>query len=76
MAGLSRYKLISASGSNNGNPAEWWIVQVGAISGKFENMVDYYAVKGDVLYSEPTFFGGSSILLRSLNLKKYCTGPP
>jgi hypothetical protein len=57
-------------GSNNGNPVERWIVQVGAISGKFENMVEYYGAEGDVLYSELTFFGGSSILPRSLNLKK------
>jgi quercetin dioxygenase-like cupin family protein len=34
-------------------PAEWWIVQVGAISGKFENMGEYHAVEGDVLYAAP-----------------------
>ena len=45
-------------------------MQVGAISGKFENVGEYYAVEGDVLYSEPAFFGGSSVLLRSLKLKK------
>jgi quercetin dioxygenase-like cupin family protein len=34
-------------------PAEWWIVQVGAIEGRFENMGEYHAVEGDVLYAAP-----------------------
>ena len=34
-------------------PAEWWIVQVGAISGKFENLGEFHAVEGDVLYAAP-----------------------
>ena len=34
-------------------PAEWWIVQIGKISGKFENMGEYHAVEGDVLYAAP-----------------------
>lgn len=34
-------------------PAEWWIVQVGQIGGKFENMGEYHAVEGDVLYAAP-----------------------
>jgi len=34
-------------------PAEWWIVQVGAISGKFENMGEFHALEGDVLYAAP-----------------------
>jgi quercetin dioxygenase-like cupin family protein len=34
-------------------PAEWWIVQVGQISGKFENMGEYHATEGDVLYAAP-----------------------
>src|SRR5579872_103573 len=33
--------------------AEWWIVQSGAIAGKFENMGEYHAVEGDVLYAAP-----------------------
>jgi len=33
--------------------AEWWIVQSGAIIGKFENMGEYHAVEGDVLYAAP-----------------------
>jgi quercetin dioxygenase-like cupin family protein len=32
---------------------EWWIVQVGAISGKFENFGEFHAVEGDVLYAAP-----------------------
>jgi quercetin dioxygenase-like cupin family protein len=34
-------------------PAEWWIVQVGAIGGKFENAGEFHAVEGDVLYAAP-----------------------
>jgi len=34
-------------------PAEWWIVQVGAISGRFENQGEFHAVEGDVLYAAP-----------------------
>ena len=40
-------------GHIHAGPAEWWIVQVGAISGKFENMGEYHAVEGDVLYAAP-----------------------
>jgi hypothetical protein len=40
-------------GHMHAGPAEWWIVQVGAISGKFENMGEYHAVEGDVLYAAP-----------------------
>jgi hypothetical protein len=34
-------------------PAEWWIVQAGGISGKFENTGEFHAVEGDVLYAAP-----------------------
>ena len=34
-------------------PAEWWIVQVGAISGRFEGAGEYHATEGDVLYASP-----------------------
>ena len=34
-------------------PAEWWIVQVGKISGRFENAGEFHAVEGDVLYAAP-----------------------
>jgi hypothetical protein len=40
-------------GHMHAGPAEWWIVQVGQISGKFENMGEYHAVEGDVLYAAP-----------------------
>jgi quercetin dioxygenase-like cupin family protein len=43
----------STFGHMHPGPAEWWIVQVGAISGKFENMGEYHAVEGDVLYAAP-----------------------
>jgi hypothetical protein len=34
-------------------PAEWWIVQVGQIGGKFEKVGEFHAVEGDVLYAAP-----------------------
>jgi quercetin dioxygenase-like cupin family protein len=34
-------------------PAEWWIVQVGQIRGRFENAGEFNAVEGDVLYAAP-----------------------
>jgi mannose-6-phosphate isomerase-like protein (cupin superfamily) len=34
-------------------PAEWWIIQSGAISGKFENTGQFHATEGDVLYAAP-----------------------
>ena len=40
-------------GHLHAGPAEWWIIQVGAISGRFENMGEYHAVEGDVLYAAP-----------------------
>jgi len=40
-------------GHIHAGPAEWWIVQVGQISGKFENMGEFHAVEGDVLYAAP-----------------------
>jgi mannose-6-phosphate isomerase-like protein (cupin superfamily) len=43
----------STFGHMHPGPAEWLIVQVGAISGKFENMGEYHAVEGDVLYAAP-----------------------
>ena len=43
----------STFGHVHPGPAEWWIVQVGQISGKFENMGEFHAVEGDVLYAAP-----------------------
>lgn len=40
-------------GHMHAGPAEWWIVQVGAISGKFEGTGEFHAVEGDVLYAAP-----------------------
>jgi mannose-6-phosphate isomerase-like protein (cupin superfamily) len=47
------FNFRSTFGHMHPGPAEWWIVQVGAISGKFENMGEYHAVEGDVLYAAP-----------------------
>jgi mannose-6-phosphate isomerase-like protein (cupin superfamily) len=43
----------STFGHMHPGPAEWWIVQVGQISGKFENAGNFHAVEGDVLYAAP-----------------------
>jgi quercetin dioxygenase-like cupin family protein len=43
----------STFGHLHAGPAEWWIVQVGQIRGQFENMGEYHAVEGDVLYAAP-----------------------
>jgi len=40
-------------GHLHAGPAEWWIVQAGQISGKFENQGEFHAVEGDVLYAAP-----------------------
>ena len=43
----------STFGHMHAGPAEWWIVQVGAISGKFEGVGEFHATEGDVLYAAP-----------------------
>jgi mannose-6-phosphate isomerase-like protein (cupin superfamily) len=43
----------SIFGHMHAGPAEWWIVQVGKISGKFENQGEFHAEEGDVLYAAP-----------------------
>jgi hypothetical protein len=43
----------SVFGHMHPGPAEWWIVQVGQISGKFENAGEFHAIEGDVLYAAP-----------------------
>jgi mannose-6-phosphate isomerase-like protein (cupin superfamily) len=43
----------STFGHMHPGPAEWWIVQVGAIAGRFENAGEFHAVEGDVLYAAP-----------------------
>jgi mannose-6-phosphate isomerase-like protein (cupin superfamily) len=43
----------STFGHMHAGPAEWWIVQVGAIRGRFENAGEFHAVEGDVLYVPP-----------------------
>jgi len=40
-------------GHMHAGPAEWWIVQVGQIRGQFENVGEFHAVEGDVLYAAP-----------------------
>jgi mannose-6-phosphate isomerase-like protein (cupin superfamily) len=43
----------STFGHMHAGPAEWWIVQVGKISGRFENQGEFIAEEGDVLYAAP-----------------------
>ena len=47
------FNANSTFGHMHAGPAEWWIVQVGAISGKFEGVGEYHATEGDVLYAAP-----------------------
>lgn len=51
--GTPAFNPRSTFGHVHAGPAEWWIVQVGAISGKFENAGEFHAVEGDVLYATP-----------------------
>jgi mannose-6-phosphate isomerase-like protein (cupin superfamily) len=43
----------STFGHMHPGPAEWWIVQAGGISGRFENAGEFHATEGDVLYAAP-----------------------
>jgi len=52
-AGDPPFDSHSVFGHIHAGPAEWWIVQVGQISGKFENAGEFHAVEGDVLYAAP-----------------------
>ena len=43
----------STFGHMHPGPADWWIVQVGQIRGRFENAGEFNAVEGDVLSAAP-----------------------
>ena len=47
------FNPASIFGHFHPGPAEWWVIQSGAISGKFENTGEFHAVEGDVLYAAP-----------------------
>ena len=47
------FNPASTFGHFHPGPAQWWIVQAGAVSGKFENTGQFHAVEGDVLYAPP-----------------------
>jgi len=51
--GAAAFNPASIFGHFHPGPAEWWIIQSGAISGKFENTGEFHAVEGDVLYAAP-----------------------
>jgi mannose-6-phosphate isomerase-like protein (cupin superfamily) len=51
--GNAAFDAHTTFGHMHPGPAEWWIVQVGKISGKFENAGEFHAVEGDVLYAAP-----------------------
>lgn len=56
MPGTARKEAFdprSTFGHMHAGPAEWWVVQVGKISGKFENKGEFHAEEGDVLYAAP-----------------------
>jgi mannose-6-phosphate isomerase-like protein (cupin superfamily) len=50
---LPAFNPRTTFGHLHSGPAEWWIVQVGQISGKFENQGEFIASEGDVLYAAP-----------------------
>jgi hypothetical protein len=52
-AALPPWKAASIFGHMHAGPTEWWIVQVGTISGKFENAGEFIAEEGDVLNAAP-----------------------
>ena len=52
-AGAAAFNPASTFGHFHPGPAEWWVIQSGAISGKFENTGEFHAVEGDVLYAAP-----------------------
>jgi len=52
-AAQDAFNAHSTFGHMHPGPAEWWIVQVGAIRGRFENAGEFHAVEGDVLYAAP-----------------------
>jgi len=43
----------STFGHMHPGPAEWWIVQSGQISGRFENTGEFVGSEGDILYAPP-----------------------
>ena len=47
------FNSSSTFGHMHAGPAEWWIIQAGQISGRFENEGEFHAQEGDVLYAAP-----------------------
>lgn len=43
----------SVFGHMHPGPAEWWIVQSGQVTGRFENTGEFTGVEGDILYAAP-----------------------
>jgi mannose-6-phosphate isomerase-like protein (cupin superfamily) len=43
----------SVFGHMHPGPAEWWIVQSGQVTGRFENTGEFLAGEGDILYAAP-----------------------
>jgi quercetin dioxygenase-like cupin family protein len=43
----------SVFGHLHPGPAEWWIVQSGQVSGRFENAGEFVGSEGDILYAAP-----------------------
>jgi mannose-6-phosphate isomerase-like protein (cupin superfamily) len=52
-ADTTPFNPASTFGHFHPGPAEWWVIQAGAISGKFENTGEFHATEGDVLYAAP-----------------------
>ena len=52
-ADAAPFNPSSTFGHLHAGPAEWWIVQVGQITARFENVGELVASEGDVLYAAP-----------------------
>ena len=52
-AAAAPFNPASVFGHLHAGPAEWWIVQTGTITARFEKSGEYVAVEGDVLYAPP-----------------------
>jgi mannose-6-phosphate isomerase-like protein (cupin superfamily) len=55
-SGRTPFDIHGTFGHLHQGPAEWWIVLAGSHSAKFENLGEFHAVEGDVLYAAPNMW--------------------
>jgi mannose-6-phosphate isomerase-like protein (cupin superfamily) len=51
--GGAAFNPNEAFGHLHAGAVEWWVVQAGGISAKFENIGEIHAVEGDIIYAPP-----------------------